>query len=211
MPPNYAVMRGAKLHSLRFGTNPVPSCYVQIGRYRGYASMKRNHSTATLENDSSEKINVPTMSPDATRVSPGLARLPTSAILRSLLLGTFFTSPLLLKSGFAVMGKIAHSPSVFLNPDKNPILRALIKPFIYDQFCAGTNRSEINQTRGAIKRVGYSGVILCYGKEVQVSASNELQSTGGAAASENLEIDQWRDGNLQTLDMVGEGDWIGIK
>ncbi|KAF2174008.1 hypothetical protein M409DRAFT_62192 [Zasmidium cellare ATCC 36951] len=141
----------------------------------------------------------------------GLERLPTVNILRNLLLGSLFTSPLLFRVGMTVLSGIANSRSALLNPDANPILRALVKPLVYDQFCAGTNQHEIYKTRDTIKRMGFSGIILCYGKEIQVSSSGGLHSTGRGDSNQSLEINMWRDGNLKTLDMVGEGDWLGMK
>lgn len=142
----------------------------------------------------------------------GLERLPTLCIWRNLILGAAFTSPTLFKIGFGAMRYVANSRSRLLNPDSNPLLRAMIKPLVYDQFCAGTNQYEIGLTRNQIKRMGFSGVILCYGKEIQVSgAGNEIHSTGAGNADQNVEIDMWKNGNLETLDMIGEGDWVGMK
>ncbi|KAH8672614.1 proline oxidase PrnD [Tricladium varicosporioides] len=141
-----------------------------------------------------------------------LARLSTSSILRSLFMSSFFTSSLLFRPGFAIFQKIANSKSIWLNPDRNLLLRAVIRPVVYDQFCAGRNEAEIHKTSSEIKRLGFSGVVLCYGKEVQVYANGELlgyDSTELKAMDE--QIDQWRDGNLKTLDMIGKGDWLGIK
>lgn len=140
-----------------------------------------------------------------------LERLPTSSILRSLLLGYFFSSPILLKPGFAILRRIADSKSSLLNPDLNPLLRAVLRPLLYDQFCAGTNRNEISRTKQTIKNIGYSGIILCYGKEIQFSRSAELRSMDHDTSQQNVEITEWRDGNLRTLDMIGSGDWLGIK
>lgn len=142
----------------------------------------------------------------------GLERLPTLCLWRNLILGAAFTSPTLFKIGFGSMSYIANSRSRFLNPDKNPILRAIIKPLVYDQFCAGTNQHEIGLTRSLIQRMGFSGVILCYGKEIQVSgANNKMHSTGAGNSDQSVEIDMWKKGNLETLDMIGEGDWVGMK
>ena len=147
---------------------------------------------------------------EVTKQTSGLERLPMKHLLRNVILGTFFSSPLLLRPGLFVMRKIAESTSSFASPDRNPILRAMIKPLIYNHFCAGVNQIEICRTRDAIKRIGFSGIILCYGKEVVVDRSNKAHSTGtiGQTAAE---IAQWRDGNLETLEMVGEGDWLGMK
>ena len=140
-----------------------------------------------------------------------LERLPTSSLLRNIFLGTFFTSPILSKPGFAILRTIANSRSPFLNPDVNPLFRALIRPLIYDQFCAGRNRKEVCRTRDTNKKVGYSGVILCYGREGVVDKSNELNTGSSAKAGQNADIAQWKQGTLDTLDLTASGDWLGIK
>lgn len=143
-------------------------------------------------------------------VSP-LARLPTTNILRSLFLSIFFTSPLLFRPGLAVFQAIAESQSRWLHPDKNPFLRAAIRPIIYDQFCAGRDAAEIHKTSQTIKSIGFSGAVLVYGKEVVLDRSSMAHGHEGTDTVMNAEIDQWRKGNLETLDMMGEGDWLGMK
>jgi proline dehydrogenase len=106
------------------------------------------------------------------------------------------------------MRKIANSKSPFLNPDLNPLLRAVIKPFIYDQFCAGRHKAEIQETIGGIKQLGFAGVILCYAKEIQLNQKNDIL---GAQGSREADIQKWLDGNLKTLDMIHSGNWLGIK
>lgn len=140
-----------------------------------------------------------------------LARLPTSQILRTLFLGLFFTSPFLFKPGLSSFSKIANSTSSLLNPDKNRLLNAVLRPLVYDQFCAGANAKEIAKTSAIIKNLGFSGVVLCYGKEVQLGAGNEFYGYTAKGASIEAEVQQWLEGNLQTLQMVGKGDWLGIK
>ena len=142
-----------------------------------------------------------------------LARLPTSSVLRSLLLGAFFSSSILFTPGFALLKKIANSPSRMLNPDKNPLLRAMVKPFVYDQFCAGRNRSEIQARMSQIKSLGFSGVILCYGKEIQIQKPSQprVDDFKDSRESFDQELEFWKQGNLETLDMLGDGDYLGIK
>ena len=148
----------------------------------------------------------------ATTSAPScLARLPTSALLRSLFLSSFFTSPILFRPGLAVFRAIAESSSPKLDPDTNPLLRSTIRPLVYDQFCAGRDGIEIAKTSALIKQLGFSGIVLCYGKEVQLDASEKsygYSSKDGALAAE---INEWRNGNLETLNMIGHGDWLGIK
>ena len=148
--------------------------------------------------------------PDAFSAPP-LARLSTSSILRTLLLSAFFTAPLLFRPGLAVFAKIANSPSAWLNPDRNPLLRATIYPLVYKQFCAGRNQGEIGRTSAEIRRLGFSGVVLCYGKEVQVQADKFVGYHNGQLNTMEAEIAQWADGNIETLDMIEGGDWLGIK
>lgn len=195
----------------------VPSLqFEQPARKVILASARRKYSDYTVAAREVKESNdfVPKQTAQSQAVvvpASGLERLPTVNILRNLLLGSLFTSPLLFRMGMTILSGIANSRSALLNPDANPILRALVKPLVYDQFCAGTNQYEIYKTRDTIKRMGFSGIILCYGKEIQVSSSGGLHSTGRGDANQTLEINMWRDGNLKTLDMVGEGDWLGMK
>ena len=129
-------------------------------------------------------------------------------LLRNLILGAWFSSPLLFKPGLSIMRTIANSHSPLLNPDKNPLVGAVVKLLIYNHFCAGTNKKEIDGTKAEAKQIGFSGIILCYGKETGVADIADSQ-----AGSEKLvaEVAQWRDGNLRTLDMISTGDWLGMK
>lgn len=141
-----------------------------------------------------------------------LSRLSTFGLVRSLLLSTFFASPILFGPGMTIIRAIANSKSSLLDPDGNRLLKGVIKPFIYDQFCAGTNISEVQKTIADIKKLGFAGVILCYGRETEVNKDKTL--SGYVAPNpnkQNEEIEQWRDGNLETLSMIDRGDWLGIK
>ena len=141
-------------------------------------------------------------------------RLPTLALLRSVILGQIFKSPVLFKSGLFVLEKIANSQSVWLDADKNPLIRSVVSPLVYKQFCAGRNKTEVQQTISQIKQMGYSGVILCYSKEVMArvdSQGNQIVNHMSGEDTSMREVEAWRDGNLATLSAVGEGDYIGVK
>jgi proline dehydrogenase len=122
--------------------------------------------------------------------------------------GVFLTKPVLLKPGMAVARAVANSRNPLLNPDFNPLLRFVLKPFIYDQFCAGTTRREIQKTISDVQKMGFAGVILCYAKEVLLDHDNQALGSQGTRAAE---VRKWLDGNLETLDMIGPGNWLGIK
>ena len=135
--------------------------------------------------------------------------MPTSSLLRSIFLGSLFTSPRLLKMTLPIMNHIANSKSVISSPDRNPILRFFVKHLVYDQFCAGVNATQTEKSRMSIKNMGFAGIILCCGREVQISKDGKMHST--AKDSGDSQISAWRDGNLETIAMIGEGDWIGMK
>jgi proline dehydrogenase len=138
-----------------------------------------------------------------------LHRISTVNLIRNIVLGKVFTSPFLFKYGVACLSKIANSRSAILDPDRNALLRALIKPMIYDHFCAGTNKLEIKKTLDYLKTMGFKGVILIYSKEIPAMPIEELRALETVAHDEDIDI--WRDGNVRTLDMVEQGDYVGIK
>ena len=192
----------------------VPICR-RLTALKANTSTRTNSNYAALSQKGGERAvldrRLPLVKQPNGPMISGLERVPTPAILRNLFLGFLLSSPTLSHMGFKMLNSMAYSRSNFLSPDANPLLRAIVKPLFYEQFCAGTNKKEVSKTRDAIRRLGYAGVILCYGKEIQISRSNELQSTGSKYTTQALEVEQWQNGNLKTLDMVGEGDWIGLK
>ncbi|CAD0093883.1 unnamed protein product, partial [Aureobasidium mustum] len=133
-----------------------------------------------------------------------LHRISTVNLIRNIILGKVFTSPVLFKYGVACLSKIANSRSALLDPDRNALLRALIKPMIYDHFCAGTNKLEIKKTLNYLKtHMGFKGVILIYSREIPAMPVEELQELEPLIQDEDIDI--WRDGNVKTLDMVEPG------
>ncbi|KAK6382664.1 proline dehydrogenase [Exophiala oligosperma] len=101
-----------------------------------------------------------------------------------------------------------------MNPDKNPLLRMIVYPLVYKQFCAGRDQAEIARTSAEVRRLGFSGVVLCYGKEVQVQGGTNDEFLGynrNKVPALDAEVAQWEDGNIETLNMIAEGDWLGIK
>lgn len=105
------------------------------------------------------------------------------------------------------MNKIANSQSLLLNPDRNSVLHFVVRKLVYDHFTAGENAAEVKNTVADIKKMGFKGVILGYAKEVNVSGGpNSFEES-----SEEASIKAWRDGTLQTLGMIGEGDLLAVK
>lgn len=142
-----------------------------------------------------------------------LAPLSTSSLLRSLFLGYCFKSPRILSLSLKTMDKIVHSKMAFLNPDRNFVLGGLLRAFVYNQFCAGTNPAEVKKSIANIKAMGYDGVILGYGREIVLDNENKSKDLGSSdeAATSDPHIAAWLDGNLKTLDCIGAGDYMNVK
>jgi hypothetical protein len=96
------------------------------------------------------------------------------------------------------------SKSILLNPDRNIFLKWIFKHTFYAQFCAGENKAEVQAKIAQLKNMGYTGVILEYALEV----------LGGEAASTETtarEVETWRKGMLETVEMASKGDFVGLK
>lgn len=114
------------------------------------------------------------------------------------------------------MTVLAHTTNPFLNPDRNPALKFILKKTFYAQFCAGEQAAEIHHTIDSLKNIGFSGVILGYAKEVVLSEdqTKNLASCGqGAAAEECIrtEISSWARGTMETVLLVAPGDFVALK
>ena len=72
---------------------------------------------------------------------------------------------------------------------------------------------EIQTRMSQIKSLGFSGVILCYGKEIQIQKPSQphVDDFKSLHQSFDQELEFWKQGNLETLDMLGDGDYLGIK
>lgn len=139
------------------------------------------------------------------------SRLTTPSLFRAVILGSVLKRSWLFDPGLWFMERLARSESALLDVDKNPVLRGIVRPLIYKQFCAGRNRQEIQETINSIKDMGYTGVILCYAREITINKDDADSSAKVSDEAIVKNINAWRDGNLETLESVGEGDYIGIK
>lgn len=114
------------------------------------------------------------------------------------------SSPILLGACFAILKKMLDSKSVLMSPEKNALLKWLFKHTFYAQFCAGENIQEVRRTTEGLKSMGYTGVVLEYALEV-------LQGERPTATEIELEIEVFRKGMHETIEMARPGDFIGMK
>ena len=151
-----------------------------------------------------------------------LSLLPLSTVLRTLLSTTISSSPVLLPPSLKIMSTMAHTNAAVLNPDRNPLLRQLLKATFYAQFCAGENAAEVRRTVQGLKQLGFSGVMMGYAREVVLTEAQQ-RSLGGASSKDLFEgaeaercireeVDPWKNGNLETLRLAQPGqDFVSVK
>ncbi|RXG43070.1 hypothetical protein VDGE_06216 [Verticillium dahliae] len=143
-----------------------------------------------------------------------LSLLPLHMILRSLLTTTISSSRWLLPPSLAIASALAHATHPLLSPDRNPLLRVLLKHTFYAQFCAGETPAEVRRTVSRLKGLGFSGVILGYAREVVMT---EAQTRGLSGASETSrrsdeeEVRPWQEGTEQTVRLAEAGDFVALK
>lgn len=154
----------------------------------------------------------PTQATVTEDLSP-LSKIPLGVLVRSVALTTVMANRWLLRPSLAFIALITQSNSAFLNPDKNPVLNRVLQWTIYNHFCAGNSIPEVSNTVQYIKNLGFHGIILGYSKEVVLDPNVELPQTG--IEDYPIEcykmIDEWKRGNIETLDMIEAGDLLAVK
>lgn len=148
--------------------------------------------------------------------STPLSCLPLSTLLRSYLITSVSSIPILLKPSLILMGYLAHSKSRWLNPDNNRLLHFLLKRTVYNQFCAGETPAEVRRTISSLKELGYKGVILNHAREAVLSKEEAANldsgvSTPAQEAADAEELQQWKNDLLQTVMLTERGDFVAMK
>ena len=129
-----------------------------------------------------------------------------ATVLRSYFIGRISSSPALLNMCFAILHKMLVTKSYLLSAERNPLLAKILKSTFYVQYCIGENKQEVSQNSIPIrKELGYDGIMLEYALE-------SLGEGGVPTAEETAqEIEQWRKGMLDTVELAKEGDFVGLK
>jgi len=178
------------------------------------------HSSPIASSASADSLALPQPpaehTPLATMERAPLSVLPLTTVLRSFATTTISASPRLLPVSLAVMSALAHTNYAILNPDKNILLRFLVRNTFYKQFCAGENPAEVRRTVDRLKRMGFAGVILGYAREVVLTdeQTKTLASCDQGAAAEECvrhEITPWAAGTRETVMLAEPGDYVALK
>lgn len=181
----------------------------------------RLSSTAVPREKSNETHTTATTKEDVLSKFP-LSAIPTGMLLRSLFIATISSNRLLLLPSLRLLAFFAKENRSFLfNVDRNPILHAILKKMLYNQFCAGETLRETNACVRQLKDLGFRGVILTYAKELVYDQNtdtnfcaeegSQVLAHGEAKVVVNAEIESWKVGTLQTIDLIDEGDILAIK
>ena len=199
---------------LLHGFKGLPSIVTQ-SRHIHTQSLRKVSTTASVPADAIASVSTVTAPPTRSQPRRPLSLLPFPILLRSYALTALSTYPLLLSPSLRVLSYVANSSSALLNPDRNPIIRYLLKKTFYAQFCAGETIDEVKRTVKGLKDMGYKGVILGYGREIVLKKDNKLEACSPPTEVEvqhNKDVVQaWKEGNLKTVEMAEEGDFIALK
>ncbi|KAJ9216660.1 hypothetical protein DTO166G4_1876 [Paecilomyces variotii] len=155
----------------------------------------------------------------APTLRPPLAVLPTGTLLRSLLVSTISSNRYLLLPSLSILSYLSDPRrGALLSVDRNPVLHAILKKTFYEQFCAGENAEETKNSMDKLKRLGIRGIILTYARETVFDhKTNKAQPQGhilneqSVAADYCPNIEAWRKGTHETIDLISEGDYLALK
>ena len=196
------------------GFKGLPPIAIQARRLHVQSLRK----VSTTSSPADEIAPVPIEPASLTKSPPQrpLSLLSFPVLLRSYALTAVSTYPLLLSPSLRVLSYVANSSSALLNPDRNPIIRYLLKKTFYAQFCAGETMDEVKRTVKGLKDMGYKGVILGYGREIVLKKDNTLEACSAPSTMVEVQrnedvVQAWKEGNLKTVEMAEEGDFIALK
>lgn len=192
----------------------IAACFPHVSRSIRYGQRRQILTSSTVRKLSIQEAQADTQVQNASRELPPLSVMPTGILIRSLIMTYILSSPRLVKLSLPLMARVCHEDAWLLNPNKNPVLRVFVRKLIYDHFCAGENEQEIKATISTMKLMGFQGVILGYAKEVVVDKSataEEAAGLGNTGSAADQAIIDWKLGNLRTLSMLDNGDYLAIK
>jgi pyrroline-5-carboxylate reductase len=141
-------------------------------------------------------------------------------LLRSLFIAAVSSHKVLLIPSLNLLSFFATPNRSFpFNVDRNPVLKAILKRTLYNQFCAGETEQETRACVAQLKDLGFKGVILTYAKEMVFDHKNGSANhhtsdkffDEKAVVVHDTDIEAWRAGTLRTLDLISEGDILALK
>lgn len=184
--------------------------FSQALNQRRHAHSKRQVSTTAAMPHTLDSVHPDEEVPATTSMSC----LPLSTLIRSYLITSISSIPILLRPSLTIMTFLANSKSRLLNPDANPLLKLMLKRTFYVQFCAGETPAEVRQTIDGLKTMGYKGVILGHAREVVLSKDEHAQLDESVDRQHELnlgEITDWKNNTLSTIELAQKEDFVALK
>lgn len=147
-------------------------------------------------------------------------------LLRSVFVATISSNRFLLIPSLKLLSFLSKpGRSSLLSVDQNPLIHAILKKTFYEQFCAGETVQEAKKTCKEIKDMGFRGLILTLAKETVFDERTKTEHGVGEVALEaeeknlplepkvekNANIETWLQSNLETIDFLGETDYLALK
>ncbi|KAG8627567.1 hypothetical protein KVT40_005050 [Elsinoe batatas] len=164
----------------------------------GHASL----TTTSPVQTSFEDLTTRSSAAPATSERTTLACLPLSQVLRTYLITSVSSSPTLLAASQNVLTRLLSSSTWLTDVERNPLINLALRETFYKQFCAGEDKPSARECMQQLQKIGYHGVILEYALEVLKDAKD---------ADEGKDVEVWRQGLLETIDMARPGDFVGLK
>lgn len=147
-----------------------------------------------------------------------LSALPTGVLFRSLFVNSISSRPHLLSRAISFMDFLTQPNRSFLfDINRNKLLAWVVRRVAYRHFCAGESGSEVRQTLKRFKTMGFRGTIVTYARETVFDYHKkgvqgvEMASFSGKPTDPCPNIQNWRNGVLETIDMLGQGDQLAVK
>jgi proline dehydrogenase len=182
----------------------------QVQRRRTHTRRHVSSAAVSLP-EHTQQVEQPAM-PSASSMSI----LPLPSLIRSYLITSISSYPVLLRPSLAALSFLAHAKSPLLSPDTNPLLRHALKRTFYAQFCAGETPTEVRSSIAELKSLGYKGVILGHAKEVVMSKdeTNAFDSSMDCSEQERCnaeDIGTWKTNTIATIDLAQKDDFVALK
>lgn len=174
-------------------------------------STRRALAVASSLAPPAQKAVTPFVDVSSSQTRRPMWEITNMVMARSMAVNYMMASPFLSSVSMGILKQALHPRFSIFDTEKNPILRLGLKAMAYDQFCAGSTKSAVAQKIDALRGVGYQGVALCYGREASEAGEASPKSALEQEAMNLEAAHQWKEGLLNTLDCLSEGDHLAIK
>ena len=201
--------------------SPVPLQYLSCRRsvLNGFNTYGIRHiATTVVPRDKGTPTETQTKT--QLRSQYPLSIMPTNMLIRSFFIATISSNKFLLTPALHLLSFFSKPGRSYLfNVERNPVLKAILKRTLYNQFCAGETEQETKACVKQLKDLGFKGVILTYAKEMVFDHktesaeghASEKVASDKAVVTQDMDIEAWKMGTLGTLDLISEGDILAIK